>query len=98
MNTRPDVDLESLADGDGPVSYLADLLLALDENDSGEEYSQVVDKAHDAMRDAHSASAYNLLRREADVEPPGRDAAVDMIEQEARVLLDTLLQQKGDQS
>lgn len=98
VNTRPDVDLESLADGDGPVSYLADLLLALDEDDSGDEYSQVIDNAHDAMQQAYSAGAYNLLRREAEVESPNRDAAIEMVEQEARVLLDTLLQQKGDQS
>jgi hypothetical protein len=97
VETRPDVDLEELADGDGPVSYLADLLLVLDENESGEEYSQVVDKAHDTMMGAHNAGPYNLLRREADVEPPDRDAAIEMVEQEARVLLDTLIQQKEDQ-
>jgi exonuclease SbcD len=97
VETRPDVDLEELADGDGPVSYLADLLLVLDENESGEEYSQVVDKVHDTMMGAHNAGPYNLLRREADVEPPDRDAAIEMVEQEARVLLDTLIQQKEDQ-
>ena len=77
---------------------MADLLLALDEDDSSDEYSQVVDNAHDAMQQAYSAGAYNLLRREAEVESPNRDGAIEMVEQEARVLLDTLLQQKGDQS
>ena len=96
VETRPDVDLDALAEGDGPVAYLAELLVTLDDADADTESKQLIDDAQDAMQEAHSAGAYNLLRRESEVEPPGRETAIEMIEQEARVLLDTLLQQKGE--
>lgn len=98
VETRPDVDLEAVADGDGPVSYLAELLMALDGDESSEEYNDLVDEAHDAMQRAYSADAYNLLRREAGVKRPGRDEATEQIVEEARVLLDTLLAQKEGQA
>lgn len=97
VDTRPDVDLEARADGDGPVAYLADLLLTLDDADSHGEYSQVIDEAHGTMQQAYSTGAYKLLQRESDVESPDRDEARAVLEQEARILLDTLLQQKEDQ-
>ncbi|QSG02869.1 metallophosphoesterase family protein [Natranaeroarchaeum sulfidigenes] len=97
VDTHPDIDLEAVADGEGPVSYLADLLIALENGGSDGQYNQAVDEAHEAMQRAHSASAYDLLRREADVGQPRREDAVKAVEQEARVLLDTLLQQKEDQ-
>lgn len=96
VDTRPDVDLEAVADGDGPVSYLADLLLTLEDGDSSGEYNQLIDEAHGAMEQARSADAYALLGRESNVEHPRREEAVAVIEREARVLLDTLLQQKED--
>lgn len=97
VDTRPDVDLEAVADGEGPVSYLAELLLTLENGESSDQYSQVIDEAHDAMQRAYSANAYNLLRRETEVEQPGREETIEVVEQEARVLLDTLLQQKEGQ-
>lgn len=97
VDTRPDVELKSIADGEGPVSYLAELLLTLKNDKSSDQYSQLIDEVHGTMQRAHSANAYNLLRREGGVKQPGRDEAIERVEQEARVLLDTLLQQKEDQ-
>lgn len=97
LDTRPDVDLDAIADGDGPASYVADLLLRIEAGEADDAYSQLIDEAHGAMQRAHSSSAYNLLRREADVSEPDREAAIEQLEQEARVLLDTLLQQKEGQ-
>lgn len=94
VDTRPAVDLDELADADGPVSYLADLLLALDDGDLNEEYNRLIDDAQETMHDAQSAGAYNLLRREADVDSPQREDAIETVKKEAQVLLDTLLQQK----
>ena len=94
VDTRPDVDLESVAGGDGPVAYLADLLLALENGSSSDQYSHVIDEAHEAMKRAYGADAYNLLRREGETDQSGREEAEMVVEQEARVLLDTLLQQK----
>jgi exonuclease SbcD len=94
VDTRPDIDLEARAEGDGPVSYLAELLLALEEGQLEDQHHQLVDGAHDAMQRAYQGQAYNPLRREAGAESPEREAAVDTLQQEARRLLDTLLQQK----
>lgn len=97
IDTRPAVDLDDLADGDGPVSYLAELLLAIEKGDVDEEYNRLLDDAQNTMQEAHNASAYNLLRRETNVDPPEWDDAIETLDQEARVLLDTLLQQKEGQ-
>jgi exonuclease SbcD len=94
VDTRPDIDLEARAEGEGPVSYLAELLLTLEEGPPGNQHDQLVDEAHDAMQRAYSGRAYNPLRREATVDSPQRDAAVETLQQEARRLLETLLQQK----
>ena len=96
VDTRPDVDLETLSTGDGPVSYLASLLLALEGGEPNGPYEQLVDDAQNAMEEAYRATPYNLLRRETGVTPPDRDDAVETIEREARVLLDTLLRQTED--
>ncbi len=96
VDTRPAVDLDERADGDGPVAYLADLLLTLEDGDGTDEYNRLIDDAQEAMRDGHSGGAYSLLRRETDIESPDRDAAIETVEQEARLLLDTLIQQKEE--
>lgn len=97
LATRPDIDLEAAADGEGPVAYLAELLLALEDDESSSRYGDLIDDAHEAMQRTHSADAYNLLRREGEVAEPRRDEAVESVTLEARVLLDTLLQQKEAQ-
>lgn len=96
METRPDIDLEARANGDGPVGYLAELLLALESDEIQGESNQILEKAYDRLQQAYRGNAYNLLRRETDLGEPGREDAIDVLEQEARVLLDTLLQQKGE--
>lgn len=97
LTTRPDIDLEAAAEGEGPVAYLAELLHALENEESSNRYDDLIDDAHEAMRRTHSADAYNLLRREGEVAEPRRDEAIEFVTQEARVLLDTLLQQKEAQ-
>lgn len=96
VDTRPDVDLEALADGEGPVAYLAELLRALREGTASDEYGELIDAAHGAMRRAHGANAYDLLRREAGLEQPGRDDTLETLEREAELLLDALLRQKEE--
>lgn len=98
VDTRPAVDLEELADSEGPVSYLADLLLSLQDTAPDEEYDPLITNAQQRMRDAYHSRAYDPLRSEMEIDQPGRDEAIATVEQEARVLLDTLLQQKEGQS
>jgi hypothetical protein len=94
VDTRPAIDLEDLAEGDNAAAYLADLLLEIENGDPHETYSEVVDDSLGAVRQTHSANAYNPLRRETDLEDPDDADAIEHLEQQARVLLDTLLSQK----
>jgi DNA repair exonuclease SbcCD nuclease subunit len=94
VDTRPAIDLEDLAEGDNAAAYLADFLLEIENGDPHETYSEVVDDSLAAVRQAHSANAYNPLRRETELEDPDDDDAIEHLEQQARVLLDTLLSQK----
>ena len=94
VDTRPAIDLEDLAEGDNAAAYLADLLLEIEDGDPHETYGGVVDDSIAAVRQAHSANAYNPLRRETELEDPEDADAIEHLEQQTRVLLDTLLSQK----
>lgn len=95
VDTRPEVDLADLARGQSPVAYLAQLLLDLDQGGPvAHDHEPLVQDAVEAMGAAHGASAYNLLRREGWTESPSREAAIEMVQRQARLLLDTLLEQK----
>ncbi len=97
IHTKPAVDLHDLAQGNTPVASLAQLLLDL-ESGGPEAYEQepLVQEAMEAMRTAHGASTYNLLRREGWTDPPDREQAAGMVKRQARLLLDTLLDQKEE--
>lgn len=97
VDTRPTIDLEDLADGENAAAFLAEFLLELEEGDLEDTYSDVVEDALDAMRQAYSANAYNSLRRETELEDPTEEAAIEHLEREARRLLETLLSQKEGQ-
>lgn len=94
VDTRPAVDLEELAEGDNAAAYLADLLLEIENGEPRETYRNVIDNSLTAMRRANSANAYNPLRRETELDDPDGEDAIETLEQQARVLLDTLLSQK----
>ncbi|QSG16330.1 DNA repair exonuclease, SbcD (plasmid) [Halapricum desulfuricans] len=94
VDTRPEIDLEALAEGENAAAYLANLLLEIENGDPRDTYGEVVEDSLMAVRQAHSANAYNPLRRETELEEPGDADAIEHLEQQARVLLDTLLSQK----
>jgi DNA repair exonuclease SbcCD nuclease subunit len=96
VDTRPTIDLEKLSQGDNAAAYLADLLLEIENGDPRETYRNVIDDSLTAMRQVHSANAYNPLRRETKLNDPNGEDAIETLEQQARVLLDTLLSQKDD--
>ncbi len=97
VDTQPALDLEELATGDNAAAYLANLLLDIEAGNSLDEYSDLIEDSHGALRRAYSANAYNALRRETQLEDPTETDAVDHLEQQARVLLGRLVSQKeGD--
>jgi len=66
----------------------------IENGDPRETYRNVIDDSLTAMRQVHSANAYNPLRRETKLNDPNGEDAIETLEQQARVLLDTLLSQK----
>ncbi|WP_330632890.1 metallophosphoesterase family protein [Halocatena halophila] len=94
VDTRPAIDLEDLANGDNAAAYLADLLLEIENGNPHENYGRLIDSSVAAVRKAHSANAYTPLRRETELDDPNDAVAIEQLEQQARVLLDTILSQK----
>lgn len=94
IETQPEVDLETRAEGDDAVAYVANLLLELENGAPSDEYEPLIKDSLDAMRQTHRTNAYNILRRESDIDQPNRDDAVSVLKREAQVLLDTLVNQK----
>lgn len=94
IETAPDVDLTDLAGDTGPVAYLAELLISLEEDDLDDSHQALLAQAGRAVRSAHSAPPYDLLRREGDDTTPDDVDARDALEREAHRLLEELLAQK----
>ena len=94
VDTRPAIDLEALAEGDNAAAYLASFLLTVEDGNPDEAYGNLVDDSVAAMRQAHGSNAYNPLRRETELDEATDADAIDQLEQQARMLLDTLLSQK----
>jgi DNA repair exonuclease SbcCD nuclease subunit len=96
--TRPELDLDELSGGSGPVAVLARLLLSLEQEDESELPDELLTTARNTMNEAYNASTYEPLRTHGDVDPPDRREAISVIERQARSLLDTLVAQKEDSS
>lgn len=94
VDTRPAVDLEDLAGGESPAAYLADLLLAIENGNVTDEYGPVVQDALRSIRTAQESGAYRELRRQGRLDSPEEADAVSLLESQARLLLDTLIEQK----
>lgn len=96
IDTRPEVDLEEHSGADTPTGYLADLLLAIEDDQIRDERPGLVEEALDAMQRARGASAFSLLRQQGAIDRPDEEAAVERLERQARLLLEELVEQKGD--
>jgi len=93
VQTHPDVDLEELEGGSGPVATLAEILLDLSTEDRSVSPDLIQD-ATVAMREASSANTYTLLKREDRIEQPDEEQAREYLQAQARTMLDTLMDQK----
>ncbi|MFP9191361.1 metallophosphoesterase family protein [Natrialbaceae archaeon A-CW1-1] len=94
VDTKPAVDLAALAQGESPAAYVADLLLAIENDRVTDEYGSLVQDALASIQEAHESGAYSVLRGQGELDTPDESDAVETLESQARVLLDTLLEQK----
>lgn len=94
VDTKPDVDLETLAQGESPAACVADLLLSIEDGTVTDEYGSLVRDALASIQEAQESGAYRVLGRQGELETPAEDDAVETLESQARLLLDELLEQK----
>ena len=90
--TLPVLDLNELAEKHDPTGVLARTLIALQSGEPSRETADLIRKAHGQMLDVHAAPAYSGLR--SDAPPDAEDVRRTLIRQ-GRLLLDTLLAQRG---
>lgn len=95
VRTRPDLDLEALADQPDPRGVLASLLSALeDDSPLKEEQRSLVRQATERMRHVHDFPTYSLLQARDEDDPPEDERAQEVLRAEAVRILDALQQQK----
>lgn len=91
--TLPVLDLDELGEKHDPTGVLARALIGLQSGDSSPEIADLIRKAQSQMVEVHTAPAYSGLR--GDSPPDAEDVRRTLIRQ-GRLLLDTLLAQRGD--
>lgn len=92
LQTRPDYDLEALAEGDDPPGVLAQLLLDLQAGRTDDErVAKALRRVDKAIGDVHESTGYEPLRRDSETRsPPSRDDLQTKLIQQGFLLLDEL--------
>ena len=91
IQTRPPLDLEGLAGSGGLTAHLAGLILDIENQRTGPEQGRLVQEALEKLSRFHQAGPYLNL----DQEPPRPDRVRELIVDQAFLLLEALLEQKG---
>jgi hypothetical protein len=90
--TLPVVDLQELAQKHDPTGVLARALISLQSGEVSSETADLTRKAQIQMLEVHNAPAYSALRSDP---PPDAEAVRRTLIRQGRLLLDTLLGQRG---
>jgi DNA repair exonuclease SbcCD nuclease subunit len=92
FETRPDYDLEGLAQGDDPPGVLAQLLLKLGDGEVDDMRVRVLlRRASKATAKVHESNRYEPLRHDSETrEPPGRETLRSMLYKQGLLLLDEI--------
>jgi hypothetical protein len=92
LRTRPDYDLEELAQGSDPPGVLAEVLLKIETGEiSDEDAQELLRRASKATSTVHESSRYEPLRHDSETrEPPGREDLRSMLYKQGLLLLDEL--------
>ncbi len=92
LRTRPDYNLEELAQGSDPPGVLAEVLLKIETGEiSDEDAQELLRRASKATSTVHESSRYEPLRHDSETrEPPGREDLRSMLYKQGLLLLDEL--------
>jgi len=92
LKTRPDYDLEALAEGDDPSGVLARLILEL-ESDGAESdaVTELLRRTDKALGSVHESSGYEPLRRDSETQDaPTREKLRTVVRRQSYRLLDEI--------
>lgn len=92
VDTRPDLDLERIAEGNDPPAVLARLLLAIEEESDTDLTRQTWSEIDEALERVIHSPAYKPLRNSNEVDPESENLKV-VIRRQGLLLLDELLTQ-----
>jgi DNA repair exonuclease SbcCD nuclease subunit len=92
LETRPDYDLEALAEGDDPSGVLARLILDVESDDADSDMlADLLRRTGKALGTVHESSGYEPLRRDSDTQdPPSREKLRTVVRRQSYRLLDEI--------
>lgn len=90
--TRPDLNLERIAEGSDPPAVLATLLRAVEEGEETDLVKEAWDAIEEALKPVLRSPAYRQLR-ELEDDPVGQKEMKEVIREQGLLLLDELLDQ-----
>ena len=96
--TDPPIDIKKLAAGNSQAALVAKYLLKIKNNKEKSLPEDLLKKIEKKLIKAYQANAYQPLRSENKVYPPTREKIYQIMEKQARNLLNILLKQKDDLS
>ncbi len=96
--TRPEINIEELAEGNSQVALIARYLSKLESGNGDELPVSLMEKLKNKLLVAYNANAYQPLRNQNRVEPPDDEEIFSILERQARHLLDSLLAQKEEKN
>jgi len=93
--TLPEVDLEDIVGSQSPPGALADLIVKLDQGSTEEIPDDLLQTVRDKLNEAYYANAYEPLRSEGSIDPPGRETVLEVLEEQSWDILESFLAQQG---
>lgn len=94
--TRPLIDIQSLAEGNSQAALIARYLLALESGNEEQLPASLIERVEDKLLTAYNSNAYQPLRKQNRVKPPAEEEVFFILKKQARLLLDSLLAQKEE--
>lgn len=92
--TLPEVNLEDVARGQSPPGALADLIVKLEQGSTDEIPDDLLETVRDKLNEAYYANAYEPLRSEGSIDPPGRETVLEILEEQSWDILESFLAQQ----
>ncbi len=94
--TRPVVDIEDLAASESQAGLIADYLLKLESGNNGQLPESLLKNVKKKILEVYNSNAYQPLRKQNRISKPGKEEMLSMLKKQAKLLLESLIEQKED--